>query len=69
VSDQFAPIVYLIKSVMCKLILTKTFLSLNVYEIEVILPSHLTGFFLGKKPSEKGCYSLIIHKYFLVVDY
>jgi hypothetical protein len=22
-----------------------------------------------KKPSEKGCYSLIIHTYFLVVDY
>jgi hypothetical protein len=43
VSDQFSPFVYLIKSVMCKLILTKKkFRSLNVYEIEVTLPSPLT---------------------------
>ena len=59
-SDQFSPVVYLIKSVMCKLILTKKiFRSLNVYEIQVILPSHLTeDFFEEEKPSEKGCYSV-----------
>ena len=70
-SDQFSSIAYFIKSVMCKLILTKTkFRSLNVYEIEVILPSNLTeDLFEGKKNSEKGCYSLLIHTYFLVVDY
>jgi hypothetical protein len=46
------------------------FRSLNVDEIEVILPSNLTeDLFEGKKTSEKGCYSLIIHTYFLVVDY
>jgi hypothetical protein len=44
----------LIKSVMCKWILTKTkFRNLNVYEIEVILPSNLTRFAWGKKTSEK----------------
>jgi hypothetical protein len=55
VSDQFSAVVYLIKSVMCKLILTqKKFLSLNVYEIEVILPSPLTeDFFKEKKPLKK----------------
>ena len=59
-SDQFSPVVYLIKSVMCKLILTKKiFRSLNVYEIQVILPSNLTeDFFEEEKPSEKGCYSV-----------
>ena len=50
VSDQFSPVVYLIKSVMCKLILTKKkFRTLNVYEIEVILPSPLTEDFFRKK--------------------
>jgi hypothetical protein len=35
---------------MCKLILTKNnFRSLNVYEIEVILPSPLTEDFFGEK--------------------
>jgi hypothetical protein len=48
----------------------KNFRSLNVYEIEVILTSNLTEDLLeGKKTSEKGCYSLIIYTYFLVVDY
>ena len=67
-SDQFSPVVYLIKSVMYKWILTKkNFRSLYVYEIEVILPSNLTeDLFEWKKTSEKGCYSLIIHTYFLV---
>ena len=69
-SDQFSPVVYLIKSVMCKLVFTKKkFLSLNVYEIEIIFPSLLTEDFLGNKTSEKGCYFLIIHAYFLVVNY
>jgi hypothetical protein len=51
--------------------LTKeNFRSLNVDEIEVILLSNLTeDLFEGKKTSENGCYSLIIHTYFLVVDY
>ena len=48
----------------------KNFRSLNVDEIEVILPSNLTeDLFEEKKTSEKGCYSLIIHTYFLFVDY
>jgi hypothetical protein len=39
---------------MCKLILTKTiFRSLNVYEIEVILPSPLTEDFFD--PQKCGC--------------
>ena len=40
---------------MCKLILTKTiFRSLNVYEIEVILPSPLTeDFFEEKNPLKR----------------
>ena len=70
-SDQFSPVVYLIKSAMSKLILTQTnFRSLNIDEIEVIIPSPLTeDLFEEKKTSEKGCYSLIMHTYFLVVDY
>ena len=69
-SDQFSPVVYLIKSVMCKLILTKKNVrSLNVYEIEVFLPSPLKEDCFREKTSEKGCYSLIIHAYFLVVNY
>jgi hypothetical protein len=54
-SDQFSPLVYLIKSVMCRLILTKTiFRNLNVYEIEVVLPSPLTEiFFEEKKPLKR----------------
>ena len=61
----------MIKFVMCKLILTKkNCRSLNVYEIEVILPSNLTeDLFEENKSSEKRCYSLIIYTYFLVVDY
>ena len=47
----------------------KYFRSLNVYEIEVILTSNLTDLFEEKKTSEKGCYSLIIHAYCLVVNY
>jgi hypothetical protein len=36
----------------------------------IILPSNLTeDLFEEKKTSEKGCYSLIMNKYFLVVDY
>ena len=67
-SDQFSPVVYLIKSVMCKWILTKKkFRSLNVDEIEVILPSNLTeDLFEEKKTSEKGCYSLIIQDIFCI---
>ena len=54
-SDQFSSIAYFIKSVMCKLILTKTkFRSLNVYEIEVILPSPLTEDFSEEKKLWKG---------------
>jgi hypothetical protein len=61
VSDQFSPVVYLIKSVMCKLILTKTiFRSLKVYDIEGIFPSPLTKDFLRKE-------NLIYH-YFEYVD-
>jgi hypothetical protein len=68
-SDEFSPVVYLIKSVMCKLILTKKyFRSLNVYEIEVSLPSPLKEDCFRENTSEKGCYSLIIHAYFLVVN-
>ena len=46
---------------MCQWNLTKKyFRSLNVDEIEVILPSNLTeDLFEEKKTSEKGCYSLI----------
>ena len=55
---------------MCKLILTKKNVrSLNVYEIEVFLPSPLKEDCFRENTSEKGCYSLIIHAYFLVVNY
>jgi hypothetical protein len=45
-----------VKFVMCKLMLPKKyFRSLNVYEIEVILPSNLTeDLFEEKKYPEKG---------------
>ena len=47
----------------------KKFRSLNVYEIEVILPSPLKEDCFREKTPEKGCYSLIIHAYILVVNY
>ena len=66
-SDQFSPVVYLIKSVQMNFD-QKKFQKLD--EIEVILPSNLTeDLFEEKKTSEKGYYSLIIYAYFLVVDY
>jgi hypothetical protein len=34
-----------------------------------MLPSPLTTYFFREKTSENGCYSLIIHAYFLVVNY
>jgi hypothetical protein len=57
--NKICPVVYLIKSVMCKLILTKNkFRTLNVDEIEVILPSPLTEEIFWKKI--KNCTDQIV---------
>jgi hypothetical protein len=55
VSDEFSLVVYLIKSAMCILILTQTnFRSLNIDEIEVIIPSPLTEDLLEEKKPLKS---------------
>jgi hypothetical protein len=51
---------------MCRLILNKKKYS-GLWNWN--LPSFTEECFKENKTSEKGCYSLIIHKYFLVVGY